>query len=290
VNRTCGSLRKRPLSVAIIAFLLTLQFLEKAGSNDLIQIIIFAVVSIIAVFLFIAIEKKALSPLIDLKLLKNKIILPANIISMTVGLTALMVVYQTLPILIRSPLPIGFGGNASSIAQVQLPYTIVSLIFSVASGFVVSKSGNLRPTIVGTIITSIGFFALFLFHSSEASIAAVLVIVAAGLALMLIGSVNVVLTSTPKQFSGISLGMNLLIYLIGSSVGPVIAGIYLQANQVFVKSEINNISASFPSPESYNQIFLTAALTSVSSIVFAIILNRSLSNRNGGIGEIRVPL
>jgi MFS family permease len=278
------------LSVAIIAFLLTLQFLEKAGSNDLIQIIIFAVVSIIAVFLFIAIEKKALSPLIDLKLLKNKIILPANIISMTVGLTALMVVYQTLPILIRSPLPIGFGGNASSIAQVQLPYTIVSLIFSVASGFVVSKSGNLRPTIVGTIITSIGFFALFLFHSSEASIAAVLVIVAAGLALMLIGSVNVVLTSTPKQFSGISLGMNLLIYLIGSSVGPVIAGIYLQANQVFVESEINNISASFPSPESYNQIFLTAALTSVSSIVFAIILNRSLSNRNGGIGEIRVPL
>jgi hypothetical protein len=42
---------------------------------------------------------------------------------------------------------------------------------------------------------------------------------------MQIGSVNVVVTSTPKQFSGISLGMNLLIFLIGSSVGPVIAGI-----------------------------------------------------------------
>lgn len=41
---------------------------------------------------------------------------------------------------------------------------------------------------------------------------------------MQIGSVNVVLTSTPKQFSGISLGMNLLIYLIGASVRPVIAG------------------------------------------------------------------
>jgi MFS family permease len=276
------------LSVSIISFLVTLQFLERAGSNDLIQIIVFTVVSIIALFLFVAIEKKALFPLIDLKLLKNKIILPANIISMTVGLTALMVVYQTLPILIRSPTPIGFGGDASSIAQVQLPYMIVSLIFSVASGFVISKFGNLRPTLVGTIITSIGFFALFLFHSSEATIAVVLVIVAAGLALMLIGSVNVVLTSTPKQYGGISLGMNLLIYLIGSSVGPVIAGIYLQANQVFVESELNNISASFPSPESYNLIFLTAALISVSSIVFAILLNRSLSNRNGGIREIGV--
>ena len=196
---------------------------------------------------------------------------------MTVGLTALMVVYQSLPILIRSPLPAGFGGDASSIAIVQLPYMIVSLIFSVASGFIVAKFGNLRPTTLGTIITTIGFFVLFMYHSSEASIAAVLVIVAIGLALMQIGSVNVVLTSTPKQFSGISLGMNLLIYLIGSSVGPVIAGIYLQANQVFVES----ISDSFPSPESYNLIFLTAALISVSSIAFAILLNRSMSTWNG---------
>ena len=155
------------LSVAIISFLVTLQFLEKAGSNDLIQIIIFSGASIVSLFLFIAIEKKALSPLIDFKLLKNRIILPANIIGMTVGFTSLMVVYQTLPILIRSPPPVGFGGDASSIANVQLPYMTVSLIFSVASGFVVSKFGNLRPTIVGTIITSIGFFVLFMFHSTE---------------------------------------------------------------------------------------------------------------------------
>ena len=265
------------LSAAIISFLVTLQLLEKAGSSNLIQIITFSVASIVSLFIFIAVEKKAPFPLIDFKLLKNRIILSANIINMTVGLTALMVVYQSLPILIRSPLPAGFGGDASSIAIVQLPYMIVSLIFSVASGFIVAKFGNLRPTTLGTIITTIGFFVLFMYHSSEASIAAVLVIVAIGLALMQIGSVNVVLTSTPKQFSGISLGMNLLIYLIGSSVGPVIAGIYLQANQVFVES----ISDSFPSPESYNLIFLTAALISVSSIAFAILLNRSMSTWNG---------
>ena len=93
-----------------------------------------------------------------------------------------------------------------------------------------------------------------------------------GLALMQIGSVNVVLTSTAKQFSGVSLGMNLLIYLIGASVGPVIAGTFMQANQVFVESETNNISASFPSPESYGLTFLTAALFAVISIVFAMFL------------------
>ncbi len=269
------------LSAAVISFLVTLQLLEKAGSNNFTQIIIFSFTSIVSLVLFITLEKKAPFPLIDFKLLKNRIILSANIINMTVGLTALMVVYQSLPILIRSPPPSGFGGDASSIAIVQLPYMIVSLIFSVASGFVVAKFGNLRPTTMGTIVTTLGFFVLFMYHSSEASIAAVLVIVAAGLALMQIGSVNIVLTSTPKQFSGISLGMNLLIYLIGSSVGPVVAGIYMQVNQIFVESETGSISASFPSPESFNLIFVTAALISASSIAFAILLNRSMSSQMG---------
>lgn len=262
------------LAVTIISFLITLQFLEKAGSNNLVEIIIFSAVALVSLFLFIVIEKKTPFPLFDFKLLANKTILYANIINMTVGITALMVVYQSIPILIRSPPPVGFGGDALGIANVQIPYTAISLIFSVTSGLVVSKFGNLRPTTLGTIVTTIGFFVLFLFHSTEASITAVLMLIAVGLALMQIGSVNVVLSSTPRRFSGISLGMNLLIYLIASSVGPVIAGIYLQTNQVFVSSR--GILASFPSPESYNLIFLTATFIAATSIVFALFLNRNI--------------
>jgi MFS family permease len=263
------------LAVTIISFLITLQLLEKAGSNNLVEIIIFSIIALVSLFLFIVIiEKKTPFPLIDFRLLTNKTIVYANIINMTVGITALMVVYQSIPILIRSPQPVGFGGDALEIANVQIPYLAISLIFSVTSGFVVSKFGNLRPTTLGTIISTIGFFILLLFHSTAASITAVLVLIAVGLALMQIGSVNVVLTSTPRRLSGISLGMNLLIYLIGSSAGPVIAGIYLQTNQVFVTSR--GILTSFPSPESYNLIFLTAALIAAISVVFAIFLNRNI--------------
>jgi MFS family permease len=277
------------LSVTIVSFLVTLQLLEgQALLINLIQIILFSSVSVISLILFVRTEKKAPSPLIDFKLLKNKTILSANIINMIVGLTALMVVYQTLPILIRSPPPAGFGGDVTSIAQVQLPYMIVSLIFSVASGFVISKFGNLKPTTIGTIIATVGFFILFMFHSTEAAIASVLILVAIGLALMQIGAVNIVLMSTPKQFSGISLGMNLLIYLMGASVGPVIAGSFLQANQVIIESETNSISASFPSPESYDLTFLTAALIAVISIVFAMFLISSAKNEKGGAKEMGI--
>jgi MFS family permease len=277
------------LSLVIVSFLVTLQFLEKPITfTNLIQIVLFTITSVVSLVCFVRIEKNANFPLINFKILKNKIILYANIINMTVGLTALMVVYQTLPILIRSHPPAGFGGDASSIATVQLPYMIVSLIFSVASGFLVSRFGNLRPTTVGTIVTTVGFFILFLYHFTEASIATVLVIVAVGLALMQIGSVNVVLTSTPKQFSGISLGMNLLIYLIGSSVGPVIAGTYLQANQITTTTS-DGILTSYPSPESYNMIFLTATIISLASVIFAILLNRNEHSKGRDIKEQTVP-
>jgi MFS family permease len=105
---------------------------------------------------------------------------------------------------------------------------------------------------------------------------------------MQIGSVNVVLTSTPKQFSGISLGMNLLIYIIGSSIGPVIAGIILQAHQISTNSS-NNVSTSYPSSESYSMIFLIATLISLASLIFAILLNRKAPNQGRDLKELEVP-
>jgi len=82
--------------------------------------------------------------------------------------------------------------------------------------------------------------------------------------------------------------MNLLIYLLGSSVGPVIAGMYLQADQVITNSS-GSISTSYPSPESYSMIFLTATLISLSSVIFAILLNRNASTHSRDIKEMKIP-
>ena len=70
-----------------------------------------------------------------------------------------------------------------------------------------------------------------------------------------------IIVSTPKQSSGVSHGMTTLLYLIGTSVGPVIAGIFMQANQALVKDISSSSGVSlFPTAQSYNLIFLTAIL------------------------------
>jgi MFS family permease len=253
------------LSITVVSFLVALQFIQTVSasvSSNVLIVIGFGVAAIIALFFFIIIERKVNSPLIDFKLLTNKILLPANIINMIVGITALMVVYQTVPILIRSPQPLGFGGNALSIANVQLPYMLVSLVVSIASGFIISKFGNQRPTVFGIIISIAGFLLMFLFHSTEILISINLAIIATGLSLTQVGSINIVLVNTPKQSSGVSLAMNTLLYFIGTSVGPVLAGVFMQANQTLLPR-----IGSFPAPQSYNLIFLTAVIMSVLSVI-----------------------
>ena len=280
------------LAVTISSFLIVLSYLETGSSNDggnrqvgqestsipihiIVSLISIAIISLIS---FIVIEKRAKSPLIDLKLITNRIILPANIL-LLFSFLAMFTVYQTIPILVRSPsIAGGFGGDAITTANVQLPFMIVFLLFAPSSGFIISKLGNIKPTLIGTIISTIGFFSIFLLHSTETMLAGTLAIIATGLSLSQVGGFNIVLESTPKQFSGISLGMTVLLNLIGGAIGPAIAGISMQANQVFVNGSL------FPSPESYNLIFFSTALVSVVSVILALLIKkRTVSDAKGAL-------
>jgi hypothetical protein len=226
---------------------------------------------IVSFVLFVVIEKRAKHPLVDFKLMLNKSILPANLIIMLVGL-AMFMVFQTIPILVRNPGPIGFGEDAISTGKVQLPFAIVLLIFGPTSGFIVSKLGSLKPIMLGAIITAAAFIGLLLFHSTELLVSTNLAILSTGLSLTSVGAMNVIILSTPRQFSGISLGMTLLMRIIGSAIGPALAGMYMQTHQSLLN--VHGIAQYFPSAASFNMIFVSAVLFSIVSIVLAIILRQ----------------
>ena len=280
------------LAITVASFLLVLTLLETSGSNIETAIvssgndnhpadfsfspyvILFLIVGVISFTLFIIIEKQEEHPLVDFKLMLHKSILPANLIIMLVGFSMFMV-FQTVPILVRNPEPVGFEEDAISAGRVQLPFAIVLLIFGPTSGFIISKLGSLRPIIFGTVITTVGFIGLFMFHSSELLVSANLGILSTGLSLTSVGAMNVIILSTPGQFSGISLGMSSLMRIVGSSIGPALAGMYMQTNQTLLN--LDGIRAYFPSSLSFNLIFLSAVIVSVVSIALAMILRQRAS-------------
>ncbi|SRR5579885_713439 len=266
------------LSITVILFLMGLSYLQDMAYGNMVPIVFFPA-SAASMLVFVAIEKRTTHPLIDLKLLTNKVLLPSNIIIMTVGISTFMV-YQTIPILIRSPQPLGFGGDPLSIANVQLPFMIVSLLVSATSGFFLSKVGNFRLTALGTIICAIGFFSILAFHSTEFMISATLTIISVGLSFSIVGAFNIVLMRSPQEASGISLGMTVLLALVGNSIGPSLAGMYQQMNQ----DTVPKFTGTFPTAQAYYDIFLTAAIISLLSIVLVITLSKSIKYMQEPVG------
>jgi hypothetical protein len=65
--------------------------------------------SVISLAFFVATERKMASPLLDLRLLRDKVLLPSYVILMASGIT-MYLAYPSIVQLVRSPLPLGFGG------------------------------------------------------------------------------------------------------------------------------------------------------------------------------------
>jgi MFS family permease len=172
--------------------------------------------------------------------------------------------------MVRSPEPLGFGGDALAVASVQLPFMIVFMVGTIMSGFILNKIKNTKLTMIGTAVSTIGFFFLLMFHSTEILVSVGLTILAAGLSLSITGGFNVIIISVPMQMTGIALGMTLLLNLVGMSVGPVFAGIIQQMYQ----GTVEGVEGQFPTQDAYNLIFVTAAFVSLTSAALALAVSR----------------
>jgi MFS family permease len=258
------------LAATIIAFLAGISFLEDNNSGSAVyQVAGLFIASGVSLAIFIAIEKRTHSPLLDFKLMTSKSFLLPTIILMLVFMSIFMV-YLTIPVMVRSPEPLGFGGDAIAVASVQLPFMIVLLVGTIMSGFILNRIKNTKLMLIGTVISTAGFFVLLNFHSTENMVSIGLTILAAGLSLSISGGFNVILLSVPMQVTGIALGMTLLLNLVGMSLGPALSG----ALQETYKGVVPGVAGLFPTDHAYTLIFITAALVSLGSAAMALSVSR----------------
>lgn len=262
------------LSATITAFLVALTFIENASayenSPQIITIAFTASAASLGAFVFV--EKRVREPLVNLQLLKHRVLLPTYVMMVLAG-TTMFLAYPTIVQLVRSPPPSGFGGNALDAAHVQLPFMVIFLIFSSVSAFVISKLGKVDPTVFGGMISLIGAIGLAMFHSSSLVVSANLAVIAVGLAMTATANWNLVVSSAPMEFMGISTGIGALLFAIGMAIGPALAGTYMQTYTVSVAG------SPFPAPASFTMIFLTSGLLSAASLAFSLVLKKRLPRR-----------
>src|ERR687886_2452040 len=100
------------LSITVISFLVALTLVQSGiNSKVLPQIGIAFIASAISLAIFVLIERRVTSPLVDMRLLKDNTLMPSYIIAIATGITMFMA-YPAIVQLVRSPIPLGFGGSA----------------------------------------------------------------------------------------------------------------------------------------------------------------------------------
>jgi MFS family permease len=269
------------LSATITSFLFALTLIQiGVSSENLPQIVATFIASAISLSVFVLLERRIVPPFLDLRLLRHKILLTSYILLIATGITMFMI-YPSVVQLVRSPVPLGFGGDSVDAANVQLPFMIMFLVFASITPFIINRIGSIKPTIIGGIISLIGALALLTFHSTEFAVSANLAIIASGLSLTMTATWNMVVSSSPKEFTGISVGVGALLLFIGMAIGPALAGVYMENHET-----VEGVEGSYPSPGSYNLVFLTAGLLSAVSVGFALMLIRRRGSAQNAI-EVR---
>jgi MFS family permease len=269
------------LSATITSFLFALTLIQiGVSSENLPQIVATFIASAISLSVFVLLERRIVPPFLDLRLLRHKILLTSYILLIATGITMFMI-YPSVVQLVRSPVPLGFGGDSVDAANVQLPFMIMFLVFASITPFIINRIGSIKPTIIGGIISLIGALALLTFHSTEFAVSANLAIIASGLSLTMTATWNMIVSSSPKEFTGISVGVGALLLFIGMAIGPALAGVYMENHET-----VEGVEGSSPSPGSYNLVFLTAGLLSAVSVGFALMLIRRRGSAQNAI-EVR---
>ena len=269
------------LSATITSFLFALTLIQIGVSSENLPLIVaIFIASAISLSVFALLERRIAPPFLDLRLLRHKILLPSYILLIATGITMFMV-YPTIVQLVRSPVPLGFGGDSIDAANVQLPFMIMFLVFASITPSIINRIGSIKPTIIGGIISLIGALGLLTFHSTEFAVSTNLAIIASGLSLTMTATWNMIVSSSPKEFTGISVGVGALLLFIGMAIGPALAGVYMENHKT-----VEGVEGSYPSPGSYNLVFLTAGLLSAVSVGFALMLIRRRASAHNAI-EVR---
>jgi MFS family permease len=255
-------------ALCVLSFLIALTRLNDLGWSSLEILGLFSS-SFLFLFVFLIIERRSKSPMIDLSLIRSRNVLIPNIVITVVGLTMFMM-FQSISVFVRSPPPIGFGSSVVETGVILVPFSLVSLILAPLSGILISKVGSKGPSSLGMLIAGIGFLIMAFIHESQIQLGLGITVIAVGMSLTQVGLITMLVLSVSQNITGITTGINSLFRIIGSVIGPILAAVFMSIYTIQIP--IDQISTTFPSEEAYVYIFITASIVSIVSsmiILFA---------------------
>ncbi|MGG3890390.1 MDR family MFS transporter [Metabacillus fastidiosus] len=189
------------------------------------QILGLFVGAIIALIIFIFVERRAKSPILPLSLFKNSIFTISNTVGFAIGV-AMFGGIMYVPYFVQGVL--GFSATHSSF--ISMAMTLGLMFASAIGGQIISKTGKYKfQAIIGLIITTIGMFLLTTLDASVSQWTLIIYLVLIGLGIG-VGMTVFTLTvqnAVEQRLLGVATATTQLFRSLGGTVGVAIMGTVL---------------------------------------------------------------
>jgi MFS family permease len=212
--------------------------------------------------------------MIDLGVLSKRNVLFTNISAFVVGLGMFMM-FQSITYLARMPPPVGFGSSIFGAGLLQVPGSILLLAAGPLAGRLVSKRGAKLPVVLGSIVLSISFYFIYVFHYTQAQVVFGLIFMSVGMGLVMVSMINIVIQSVSQFETGIATAMNSIFRTIGGVIGPTIAGVLLAryVSPLVIQTARGPVMGPLlPNATAFNYIFLTALGVSIVGVLVTLLI------------------
>ena len=263
------------MTVALVSFMIAITNSGKLP-DGIIGFAVFLIIGAISLILFLKVERKAKNPLVPLKLLMQPAIFAGNISMLMFGIVQYIII-TAIPQLGAAPLGSGLGLEPDAVGLLQLPLSLAVLVFGPVFGVMLAKrhSLNTKLLIPAMLIISVSFLLVTLFHSTSSDVAGSLFLFGIGAALLPVTLINIIISLTPRQLTGISSASTSDMRIIGGAIGPVIATVIITS--ILVSVEVDGVVGEYPSPSAFNIVFIVGlAMAVVSTILVSLMRVRAV--------------
>ena len=229
--------------------------------------------AILSVYFFIY-EGKRMNPLIEMKLLKIRNVLIANLAGI-ISSAAMFLAFFGVVYYAEQPTAVGgLGLDDISTGLALAPASIAMMIAGPLVGKYLPKKGPKSVMLIGSAVMILGFLMFALMRASIIEITIDATVEFIGIVMVVIPIVNMISVALPQDSITVGLGVNSMLRNLGGAIGPVLATTIMSIWYIVV------FTIQWPTSTAYDVIFAVGMFLSFLTLIISLAI-RNYVFRNG---------
>jgi EmrB/QacA subfamily drug resistance transporter len=224
-NRTPGRISVLPavlLSAWLVALLVAVSEAPIWGWGS-VRVVGLLVLSVVLAVAWVNSEQRAVTPLIDMKMMRIPAVWTSNVVALLVGV-GMYATFAFVPEFVQTPSSAGYGFGASITQSglILLPSSIATFIVGLFCGRMAAAIGAKMVIILGSLAATGATVILAFAHTHEWELYLANVFLGLGFGMVYAAMSSLIVDSVPAAQTGVASGMNANIRTIGGAIGAAL--------------------------------------------------------------------